>query len=136
MWGSRRRTRDETAKAICEVCPVLDRCRAHALAVRDLEAGFGSVFTFTLRGDADTAQRFVEALDVFTHMTHLGDVRSLVLHPASTSLAFLTEAERRAVGVEPGTLRVSIGIEDVADLVGDLGAALEVAVDVPVAVVA
>lgn len=110
--------------------------RDHALAVRDLEAGFGSVFTFTLRGDADTAQRFVEALDVFTHMTHLGDVRSLVLHPASTSHAFLTEAERRAVGVEPGTLRVSIGIEDVADLVGDLGAALEVAVNVPVAVVA
>lgn len=108
----------------------------HDIAVRDLPDGFGSVFTLTLRGDADTARRFVEALEVFTHMTHLGDVRSLVLHPASTSHAFLSDAERAAVGVHPGTLRVSIGIEDAADLIDDLARALAAASDVSVAVVA
>ncbi|WP_294977929.1 O-acetylhomoserine aminocarboxypropyltransferase/cysteine synthase family protein [uncultured Microbacterium sp.] len=110
--------------------------RDHQLAQRDLADGFGSVFSFTLHGDAQTARRFVEALDVFTHMTHLGDVRSLVLHPASTSHAALTDAERAAVGVHPGTLRVSIGIEDVHDLIDDLAQALSVASDVPVAVLA
>ena len=110
--------------------------RDHAIAARDLPDGFGSVFSFTLRGDADTARRFVEALEVFTHMTHLGDVRSLVLHPASTSHAALTDAERAAVGVGDGTLRVSIGIEDVADLLDDLSQALAVVSDVSVAVVA
>ncbi len=96
----------------------------HALAERYLPDGFGSVFTFTLDGDADTAQRFVESLEVFTHMTHLGDVRSLVLHPASTSHTQLTDVERAAVGVAGGTLRVSIGIEDAADLIDDLQRAL------------
>lgn len=110
--------------------------RDHALAVRDLADGFGSVFTFEVRGGADAARRLVEALEVFTHMTHLGDVRSLVLHPASTSHALLSEAERAAVGVHPGTLRISIGIEDAEDLIADLAQALAVATDVPVAVVA
>jgi len=110
--------------------------RDHALALRDLPDGFGSVFTFTVRGGADAARRLVESLEVFTHMTHLGDVRSLVLHPASTSHALLTDDERSAVGVEPGTLRISIGIEDVADLIDDLTQAIAVATEVPVAVVA
>ena len=96
----------------------------HALASSLLPDGFGSVFTFTVAGGSDDARRVVEALEVFTHMTHLGDVRSLVLHPASTSHVQLTEQERRALGVHPGTLRVSIGIEDVADLLEDLDRAL------------
>ncbi|HYP73852.1 MAG TPA: aminotransferase class I/II-fold pyridoxal phosphate-dependent enzyme [Microbacterium sp.] len=108
----------------------------HALATRDLPDGFGSVFTFTVRGGADAARRLVEAVDVFTHMTHLGDVRSLVLHPASTSHVHLSESERADVGIEPGTLRVSIGIEDAEDLIADLAQALVVAAEVPVAVVA
>lgn len=110
--------------------------RDHALAAQYLPDGSGAVFSFTVRGGAEAARRFVEALDVFTHMTHLGDVRSLVLHPASTSHIHLTEQERLALGVQPGTLRVSIGIEDAADLIDDLARALEVAADVSVAVVA
>jgi O-acetylhomoserine (thiol)-lyase len=98
--------------------------RDHALATELLPDGYGSVFTFTVAGGADDARRVVEALDVFTHMTHLGDVRSLVLHPASTSHVQLTDAERAAVGVFPGTLRVSIGIEDIGDLLDDLDRAL------------
>ena len=82
--------------------------------------GFGSVFTVTLRGGAAAAERVIEAVRTFTHMTHLGDVRSLVLHPASTSHIHLSDAERVALGVFPGTLRLSIGIEDAADLIDDL----------------
>ncbi|MFT4214804.1 MAG: aminotransferase class I/II-fold pyridoxal phosphate-dependent enzyme [Microbacterium sp.] len=96
----------------------------HERGVRDLPNGFGSVFSFTVSGGAAGARRFVEALEVFTHMTHLGDVRSLVLHPASTSHVFLSEQEQAAVGVHPGTLRLSIGIEEVDDLTGDLARAL------------
>lgn len=96
----------------------------HALASEILPDGYGSVFTFTVAGSAADARRVVEALEVFTHMTHLGDVRSLVLHPASTSHVHLTEDERVALGVFPGTLRLSIGIEDVDDLLEDLDRAL------------
>lgn len=110
--------------------------RDHALAAQQLPDGYGSVFSFTVRGGAAAARRLVEALDVFTHMTHLGDVRSLVLHPASTSHATLSAEERAAVGVFDGTLRVSIGIEDADDLIDDLARALAVAAPVDVAVVA
>ncbi|WP_405375768.1 MULTISPECIES: O-acetylhomoserine aminocarboxypropyltransferase/cysteine synthase family protein [unclassified Microbacterium] len=102
----------------------------HDLARRYLRGGFGSVFTVTLRGDLDAARAFVEALTVITHMTHLGDVRSLVLHPGSTSHAQRSPAEKAAAGVFPGTLRLSIGIEDVADLIADLERGLAAAASV------
>ncbi|ALX66869.1 O-acetylhomoserine aminocarboxypropyltransferase/cysteine synthase family protein [Microbacterium sp. XT11] len=92
----------------------------HATALRYLDGGFGSIFTFTLRGGLEAARHFVESVDVFTHMTHIGDVRSLVLHPATTSHAYRTEEEREVLGVRPGTLRLSIGIEDPTDLIADL----------------
>ena len=96
----------------------------HETAVRYLQGGFGSIFTFTLRGGLPAARRFVEQVQVFTHMTHIGDVRSLVLHPGTTSHAQRTEEERAALGVHPGTLRLSVGIEDVADLIADLSQVL------------
>ena len=97
----------------------------HDTAVRYLEGGFGSIFTFTLRGGLDAARQFVEQVRVFTHMTHIGDVRSLVLHPGTTSHAQRTEQERELLGVRPGTLRLSIGIEDVEDLISDLARVLD-----------
>ncbi len=93
---------------------------AHALAQRYLPNGYGSVFSFTLAGGVEAARAFVNALEIFTHMTHLGDVRSLVLHPGSTSHTLRTVEEREAAGILPGTLRVSIGIEDAPDLLADL----------------
>lgn len=96
----------------------------HTTATRYLHGGFGSIFTFTLRGGLEAARDVVENVRVFTHMTHIGDVRSLVLHPASTSHAYRTEEERSALGIRPGTLRLSIGIEDVDDLIGDLSRVL------------
>lgn len=96
----------------------------HGTAVRYLHGGFGSIFTFTLRGGLPAARRFVEQVQVFTHMTHIGDVRSLVLHPGTTSHVLRSEEEREALGVRPGTLRLSIGIEDVDDLIADLAQVL------------
>ena len=92
----------------------------HALAERYLPDGQGSVFSFTLAGGLDAARAFVNALETFTHMTHLGDVRSLILHPTTTSHNLRTEDELEASGIWPGTLRLSIGIEDLADLIRDL----------------
>ena len=97
----------------------------NSLARRYLPDGQGSVFSFTLRGGLDAARRFVNALSVFTHMTHLGDVRSLILHPGTTSHNQRTENELSQAGIWPGTLRVSIGIEDIADLIHDLDQGLE-----------
>ena len=92
----------------------------HKLAQSLLPRGFGSVFSFTLRGGRDAAAHVVNNVETFTHMTHLGDVRSLVLHPETTSHAFRTPEERAEVGVYPGTLRVSVGLEDLEDLIADL----------------
>jgi O-acetylhomoserine (thiol)-lyase len=97
----------------------------HDLALRYLPRGQGSVFSFTLRGGVDAARAFVNALEVFTHMTHLGDVRSLILHPGTSSHNQRTDDERSQSGIWPGTLRLSIGIEDVADLIRDLERGLE-----------
>jgi O-acetylhomoserine (thiol)-lyase len=97
----------------------------HAVASRYLQGGFGSIFTFTLRGGLPAARSFVESARVFTHMTHIGDVRSLVLHPGTTSHAQRSDAEREALGIRPGTLRLSIGIEDIEDLLEDLAFVLQ-----------
>ncbi len=95
-----------------------------ALARRYLPRGAGSVFAVTLHGGEPAAQRFIDAVELFSRMTHVGDVRSLVLHPASTTHAHRSEAERLAAGIEDGSVRLSIGIEDVDDLLIDLERAL------------
>lgn len=100
---------------------------SHALSTRLLPRGTGSVFTFTLAGGEAAARAFVESVRVITHMTHLGDVRTLVLHPGTTSHAQHTEQDRAALGVHPGTLRLSVGIEDADDLIADLDQALHAA---------
>lgn len=97
---------------------------SHLRARRYLPRGSGAVVAVTLRGGAPAARRFIEALQLFSHMTHLGDVRSLVVHPASTTHAHRTDAERERAGVHPGTVRLSVGIEDVEDLQADLRRAL------------
>ncbi|PTT18801.1 O-acetylhomoserine aminocarboxypropyltransferase [Microbacterium sp. HMWF026] len=102
----------------------------HALGERYLRRGSGSVFTVTLRGGLEAARHVVQSVRLITHMTHLGDVRSLVLHPHSTSHAARSVAEREHAGVFPGTIRLSIGIEDIDDILADLDQAL---VGVPVA---
>ncbi|QHC68485.1 aminotransferase class I/II-fold pyridoxal phosphate-dependent enzyme [Rathayibacter sp. VKM Ac-2759] len=104
---------------------------SHALAQRYLPLGQGSVFSFTLHGGLDAARRFSDALDVFTRMTHLGDVRSLILHPASTTHTGRTREQLEAAGIGPGLLRLSIGIEDLEDLLADLEQGLRAAAPHP-----
>lgn len=97
----------------------------HDTAARYLRGGFGSVFTVTLHGGLPAAKAFVEGVRIFTHMTHIGDVRSLVLHPGSTSHVLRTVDEQESLGIQPGTVRLSIGIEDVDDLIDDLTQVLQ-----------
>lgn len=92
----------------------------HALAQRMLPRGTGSVFAFTLRGGLEAARRFHDATRLISRMTHLGDVRTLILHPATTTHAPRTEEDRLAEGIAPGLLRLSVGVEDVDDLIEDL----------------
>ncbi|MFE5407516.1 O-acetylhomoserine aminocarboxypropyltransferase/cysteine synthase family protein [Microbacterium sp. NPDC056569] len=96
----------------------------HALAHRYLPLGQGSVFAVTLRGGSDAARVFTDSVRLFTRMTHLGDVRSLVLHPATTTHVLRADDQRIASGIGPGLLRLSIGLEDADDLVADLDRAL------------
>ena len=111
----------------------LESSAFHGLAEKYLPDGQGSVFSFTLRDGQPAAKAFVNALEVFTHMTHLGDVRSLVLHPQSTSHNQRTTDELEQSGIWPGTLRVSIGIEDLDDLLVDLARGLAAVRALPVA---
>ena len=99
----------------------------HALVKRYLPRGAGAVFTFGIRGGRDAGRRFIDALELWSHLANVGDTKSLVIHPASTTHSQLSDAELRNAGVEPGTVRLSVGLEDVGDLTWDLERALNVA---------
>ncbi|NDF81756.1 MAG: hypothetical protein EB130_01160 [Actinobacteria bacterium] len=89
--------------------------------------GYGSVLAFVIKGGRDAGQKFVEALELHSHVANIGDVRSLVIHPASTTHSQLTEAEQRATGVEPGLVRLSVGLESIDDIIADLDAGFRAA---------
>ena len=82
--------------------------------------GFGSVIAFEVKGGREAGQKFVEALQLHSHVANIGDVRSLVIHPASTTHSQLTEAEQLSAGVAPGLVRLSVGLESIADILTDL----------------
>ena len=96
----------------------------HALAARYLPRGAGSVFTFGVRGGFEAGVRVVESVELWSHLANVGDTRSLILHPASTTHRQLSDEERLAAGAGPDVIRLSVGIEDVADLIADLERAL------------
>ena len=96
----------------------------HAIQKRIAPKGAGAVFTFGLKGGYDAGVKFVANLKLFSHLANIGDTRSLVIHPASTTHRQLTDEQRKAAGAGPDVVRLSIGIEDVADIIGDLDAAL------------
>jgi O-acetylhomoserine (thiol)-lyase len=96
----------------------------HELARRYLPRGQGAVLGFSLAGGAEAAERFYDAVELFSRMTHIGDVRSLILHPASTTHAHLPRDVRERTGIDAGLLRLSIGLEDAADLIDDLARGL------------
>lgn len=83
-------------------------------------AGYGSIPSFVVKGGRDAGQRFVEALELHSHVANIGDVRSLVIHPSSTTHSQLSDAEQLAAGVQPGQVRLSVGLESVEDIIADL----------------
>lgn len=97
----------------------------HELAQRYFPKGQGAVFCFQITGGYDRAAAFVNSASLFSHAANIGDLRSLIMHPASTTHSQLTDEERRSAGVTPGMVRLSVGLESVDDLIEDLEAAFD-----------
>ncbi|MBS3647524.1 O-acetylhomoserine aminocarboxypropyltransferase [Pseudaminobacter sp. 19-2017] len=96
----------------------------HALQEKYSPKGAGAVFTFGLKGGYDAGVKFVEALELFSHLANVGDTKSLVIHPASTTHRQLSDEQKTKAGAGPDVVRLSIGIEDIEDIIGDLEQAL------------
>jgi O-acetylhomoserine (thiol)-lyase len=107
--------------------PELESHPDHALAARLLPRGCGAVFSFDLKGSRAQGKAFIEALKLFSHLANVGDCRSLVIHPASTTHFRMDDAALARAGIGPGTIRLSIGLEDPDDLIDDLKRALKAA---------
>jgi O-acetylhomoserine (thiol)-lyase len=99
----------------------------HALARKLLPRGCGAVFPFELKGGREAGRKFIEALRVFSHLANVGDAKSLVIHPATTTHYRMSDADLAKSGITAGTVRLSIGLEDSADLIEDLERALKAA---------
>ena len=95
-----------------------------ALAKKYLPYGSGSVFTFGVKGGYETGCKIVESVNLFSHLANVGDTRSLILHPASTTHRQLSDEQREAAGAGSDVIRLSIGLETAADLIADLDRAL------------
>jgi O-acetylhomoserine (thiol)-lyase len=107
--------------------PELESHPDHALARKLLPRGCGAVFSFDLKGTRKQGRAFIEALKIFSHLANVGDCRSLVIHPASTTHFRMDDAALAQAGIGPGTIRLSIGLEEADDLIDDLGRALKAA---------
>ena len=107
--------------------PMLESHPSHQLAQRLLPRGAGSVFSFDLRGDREQGKKFIESLQLFSHLANVGDCRSLVIHPASTTHFRMSDEALAAGGIGQGTIRLSIGLEEADDLIDDLKRALKAA---------
>jgi hypothetical protein len=99
----------------------------HALAKKLLPKGCGAVFSFDIKGGREAGRRFIESLRVFSHLANVGDAKSLVIHPATTTHYRMSDEDLKKAGIGPGTVRLSIGLEDPEDLIQDLDRALAVA---------
>ena len=145
LWGSARATRDieilvePTVENARKVVAYLDAHEAvewvaypelpghpdHELAKMILPHGCGAIFSFELKGGREAGRRFIEALRLFSHLANVGDAKSLVIHPGSTTHQQMDDAALAAAGVTEGLVRLSVGLEDSEDLLEDLGRALK-----------
>jgi O-acetylhomoserine (thiol)-lyase len=99
----------------------------HELAKKLLPRGSGAVFSFDMKGGRAAGKAFIEALRVFSHLANVGDAKSLVIHPASTTHYRMSDEDLLKAGIGAGTVRLSIGLEEADDLIADLDRALKVA---------
>jgi O-acetylhomoserine (thiol)-lyase len=97
---------------------------AYPSASRLLENGFGGMVVFGIKGGKDAGERFINSLKLLSHLANVGDAKSLALHPASTSHSQLSEEDQKASGLTPDLVRLSIGIENADDIIGDIDQAL------------
>jgi O-acetylhomoserine (thiol)-lyase len=104
--------------------PGLESHPTHDLAKKYLTRGFGGVLSFNLKGDRAKAEKFVNSLELISHLANVGDAKTLIIHPASTTHSQLNEVEQKAAGVEPSQLRISVGIEHIEDIKADISKAL------------
>lgn len=112
-------------KSVKSVCyPELSNHPDHDLANKILPKGSGAVFTFQLEGNRETGKKFIEQLNIFSHLANVGDAKSLVIHPASTTHHRMSNTALKKAGITESTVRLSIGIEDYDDLIEDLDEAL------------
>jgi O-acetylhomoserine (thiol)-lyase len=100
--------------------PGLPGDRYHKMAQRYVPKGAGSVFTFGLKGGYDAGVKLVSNVKLFSHLANIGDTRSLIIHPASTTHRQLTDAQKVMAGAGPDVVRLSIGLEDKDDIIADL----------------
>ena len=104
--------------------PGLDSSPYRALAAKYLPRGAGAIFSFDLPGGREAGRKFIESLTIWSHLANVGDAKSLVIHPASTTHRQLSDDELTAAGISAGTIRLSVGLESVEDLLADLEAGL------------
>jgi O-acetylhomoserine (thiol)-lyase len=105
--------------------PSLPSSPYHALAKKYLPKGSGAIMTFGIQGGAAAGERFIEAAQMLSHLANVGDAKTLVIHPASTTHRQLSEEEQLRAGVSPDMIRLSVGIEDIDDILWDIGQALD-----------
>jgi O-succinylhomoserine sulfhydrylase len=103
--------------------PFLKSHPQHDLAKKQMRHG-GGVVTFEIKGGIDRGRKFLNSLQLISHSANLGDTRTIATHPASTTHSKLTNEEREAVGITPGLIRVSVGLEDLRDVIADLEQAI------------
>ncbi|GAB4184787.1 MAG: O-acetylhomoserine aminocarboxypropyltransferase/cysteine synthase [Thermoflexibacter sp.] len=105
--------------------PGLESSKFHTLAKKYLKHGYGGVLTFNLKGDRAKAAKFVDNLKLISHLANVGDAKTLIIHPASTTHQQLSDEEQLAAGVNPTLLRLSVGIEHIDDIIADLTQAFQ-----------
>ncbi|MGL4493090.1 MAG: PLP-dependent transferase, partial [Tannerellaceae bacterium] len=104
--------------------PGLKSSPYHANAKKYLQHGFGGVMQVHVKGDKEATAKLIENLSLFSHVANVGDAKSLIVHPATTTHQQLSDAEQLAAGVRPNGLRISVGIEHIDDIKADLAQAL------------
>ena len=107
------------------IYPGLPGDPAHPAASRYLKNGFGGMVVFGPKGGRAAGEKFIEGLTLFSHLANVGDARSLALHPASTSHSQLTDEQQRAGGLSPDLVRLSVGLEDIGDILADIDRSLD-----------
>ena len=104
--------------------PGLEDDPKHEIASKYLKGGYGGLIGFGIKGGLEAGQKFIESVKLFSHLANIGDSKSLVIHPSSTTHQQLTREEQETTGVTEDFVRLSIGIEDVEDIIADIEQAL------------